>query len=398
MTFARLAKLLAVLLVGLALWRMREPAPPAHVVVLALPGAAADVVAPTGGELRTGEIRSTSVSTGGAWWRRLFGRGDEPGSGPLWGGEDPAVRPLAVPAGLLPDPDQAEAVERQFVGSSSGAVVESVDITSGRLPAPYDRAIDAVAAAAANLSREQWSEWITTTPGPADEASAGAEFQFAHYTDTSYFFTPAYRIGDPRIVGTPFLRRLDRPLRPLVATHVIELARRRLAPARQLFRDSGDGKAVIAFHGAVEAVTNVFAPDSVPALVLERAGNAIAADLAVLREAVGEHGLVLVIGGPPSTRQPVGSPWYRLVEGGKSGRGAQTPPVTPIEFEQARALVRYATGVALDATEKALVPADLAARFPIVPTVRGSGRGSGDQEPVEPWSPEAIESVPGAVD
>ncbi len=397
MTFARLTKLLAILLVALAVWQMRAPARAVRVVVMALPGAESDVLGPVGGDLRSGEIRSGSISTGSAWWRRLFGRDEAADTGLAWDGEDRGVRLLAVPARLLPAAEQDEVVERGFLGSSSGSVVEAADVTGGRLPAPYDRVIDAVAAAAGNLPRDQWSDWMVIASGEAGGAAA-AEFQFVHYDDGAYFFTPAYRSGDDRVVGAPFLRGLERPLRPLVSTHVIDLARRRFAPARGVFREDSDSSALVVFQNAVEAVTDVFAPDSVPALVMERAGDAIASDLAMLREAVGRDGLVLVVGGPPTTRQPVGKPWYRIVEGGGSVKAAQAPPVIPIEFEQARALVRYVTGLALDASEKALLPAELVARFPIVATAAAS-RGRPDElAPAESWSREAIESVPGAID
>ena len=406
MTFARLAKLLAVLLVAAALWRARPPAPPARVAVLALPGAAMDVLAARGGPQRVGEIRVPASTTGSAFWRRLLAVGDDGGRDAaelvsLWSGEPAAVRALAVPARLFADPERAAVVESAFLGSSSGVIVEAADITAGRLPAPYDRSVDAVATAVATLGREEWSEWIPVhgpTGAEPSVAAPAAEFQFARFTDTAYFFSPAYIVaGSVETVGTPFLRGLDRELRPLVATHVIALAARRLGSSRDLFRASADARPVVVFDSVAEDATAVFAPDSTPAAVLDRVRDAIVAELATLRGAVGPDGLVVVVGGPSTARQAGTAPWYAVVEGRDGKHEGDAGARFPLDFEGARALVRYVAGISLDTREKSLLPADFVSRFPIRATVARATNPARPGPPQQKWLPSTLESVRGAL-
>ncbi|MFN2426918.1 MAG: hypothetical protein ABR587_10790, partial [Candidatus Binatia bacterium] len=75
MTFARLAKLLAVMLVVAALWHARVPAAPARVAILALPGAAMELLPTTG--VRPGVITTTSKTNGTAFWRGLLSVHDD---------------------------------------------------------------------------------------------------------------------------------------------------------------------------------------------------------------------------------------------------------------------------------------------------------------------------------
>ena len=437
MNFARLAKLLAVLLVGIALWRARPPAAPAHVIVLALPGASMDLAV-------TGAARDAAVSFGGpilvppatsgaAFWRRIVAA-DAPADVvelvPMWSGTKAPVRAIAAPARLFGAQKSAVSAESAFLGSSAGAIVEAADITSGRLPAPYDRAADAISSAAATLRREEWSEWIRVEPLPpapqvipavpvaaareplaaaagnrfaapahaasaAKETAPAAQFQFARATDTSYFFSPAYIIGADGTIGTPFLRGIDRDLRPLIAAHVIALSRRRLDASRTLLAPQGDLRPVFVFDSIGEDATSVFRPDSTPGATLDQVRDAIVAELAVLRRAVGADGLLVVIGGPPTSRETGTPAWFRIIAA--SGGSGGDPETTTLEFDAARALIRYVAGLSLDRSEKALVPAALTGRFPIRATAPKPAADSEPDPPEQHWSVEALESVPGAV-
>jgi len=405
MTFARLAKLLAVLLVAAALWRAREPSAPARVVVLALPGAAMDILAAGGGRLHPAEIRIPEATAGVTFWRRLLAAADDGTRDPmdlpsLWSGETAAMRSLAVPARLFGDADRAAEVEGAFLGGSSGTVVDADDITSGRLPVPYDRAIDEVVASAATLKRDEWSEWLSVRGSagkPADDASPSAEFQFARLTDTTYFFSPAYADRDLNAVSSPFLRGLDREMRTLVAAHVLGLAARRLAPSGDLFRSASDTRPVVVFDSVAEDVGAVFAPDSTPSALLEQARVAVAARIATLRAAVGAGGLVLIFGGPSTTRQDAGVPWYAIVEGGDSTLPDESGTSSPLDFDAARVLIRYVAGVSLDERDKALLPVDVARRYPVRARVASAATPASAPAPGREWSTTAIESVRGAI-
>src|SRR5205085_6256340 len=149
-----------------------------------------------------GPIAVPPASTGTAFWRRLFAEADDPARDPgelepIWSQDGSTLRILSVPSSLF-DQDKLPAGETAFAGSSAGAVVESEDITSGRLPPPYDRAADAVVAAAATLGRDQWSDWITVDPAPAAASNVdaarrpSAQFQLTRFGDSAYYFSPAY--------------------------------------------------------------------------------------------------------------------------------------------------------------------------------------------------------------
>jgi hypothetical protein len=170
-TFARFARLLAVVLVAFALWRMRPPAEPPRVAVVALPGATQELVFTEPAREGEGAIRLPPGTSGASFWRHLVAVADGDGadasaSPPLWTGDRAPVRVDGAPARLFLDRVRQDADAAFFLGSSSGAVVEADDITSGRLPFPYDRTVDAVAAAVESLGRDQWSEWIPVPSAP----------------------------------------------------------------------------------------------------------------------------------------------------------------------------------------------------------------------------------------
>jgi hypothetical protein len=400
-TFARFARLLAVVLVAFALWRMRPPAEPPRVAVVALPGAAQELVFNEPAREGEGAIRLPPGTSGASFWRHLVAVADGDGADasarpPLWTGERAPVRVDGAPARLFLDRVRQDADGAFFLGSSSGAVVEAADITAGRLPFPYDRAVDAVAAAVESLGRDQWSEWIPVpaAPGVAPDAAApAAEFQLARYTDTSYYFSPAYVPGRRDVAGDAFLRGLDRELRPSIAAHVIGLAQRRTPARRQLFGPGVEQKPVIVFEDVAEDATRVFAPDSTPVAVLEQVRRTLAETLAAVRESVGRDGIVLVVGGPSSTRQSGSPAWYRVVHG-TGGDGEAGPG---LDLAAASSLVRYFSGVSLDAQEKSRVPVELARRYPVRPTVSHAAAAKPDEPPAQQWTASALESVPGAV-
>jgi hypothetical protein len=225
-------------------------------------------------------------------------------------------------------------------------------------------------------------------PAPA------AEFQLARYTDTSYYFSPAYVPGRRDVVGDAFLRGLDRELRPAIAAHVVGLAQRRVPARRELFRPGGDERPVVVFEDVAEDATRVFAPDSTPVAVTEQVRRVVAETLAAVRDSVGRDGIVLVVGGPSSTRQSGSPAWYRIVRGA-GGEGEAGPG---LDLAAASSLVRYFSGVSLDAQEKPRVPVELARRYPVRPTtISHVAAAKPDEPPAQQWTASALESVPGAV-
>jgi hypothetical protein len=401
MTFARFARVLAIVLVAFALWRMRPPAEPPRVAILALPGTAQDLVFADAVRDGEGAIRLPAGTSGASFWRHLVAAGDGEGTDaspkpPLWTNDPAPVRVEGAPARLFVDRVQQDVDGAYFLGSSAGVVVEAADITAGRLPFPYDRAVDAVAAAVGSLGLDQWSEWIPVPPAPGvspDAAAPAAEFQLARHTDSTYYLSPAYVAGRSDVVGDAFLRGLDRELRPMIAKHVVGLAERRTPARRALFRAGGDQKPVLVFEDVAEDATRVFAPDSTPAAVVEQVRGVLAGTLDAVRESVGKDGLVLVIGGPPSTRQRGSAAWYRLVHG--AGGSGETGP--GLDLAAASSLVRYFSGIALDAQDKSRLPADLVASYPVKPTVSQAAAAKADEPPDQQWTASALESVPGAV-
>ncbi len=416
MTFARLAKILAVLLVAFALWRARSPEAPVHIVILALPGASSDLF--TGGAQATtlakGPIAVPPATTGTAFWRRLFAATDDPGRDPgelepVWAPGRASIRVLSVPSSLI-DEDKASSGDVAFAGSSAGAVVESEDITSGRLPSPYDRAADAVAAAAAALGRDQWSDWITVEPLPAASPKApdgsgssaaqpvrppAAQFQFARFGDSAYYFSPAYVFGTSPIARRPFLRGKEREMRPLVAAHAIAVTRRRLDPSRELFVNRSDARPVIVFDTVSEDTTAVFSPDSTPAGVLEQVRDAIAGEVALLRQADGPGEIVVAIGGPTTTRPAETAAWYHIVRF-SGGANADDLSAVPLDFEAARATLRYALGFALDERTRNTVPVALVRSAAIRAGAPRTAPPESSHHQLSSWSAETLESVPGA--
>jgi hypothetical protein len=399
-TFARLSKILAVVLVAVALWLARPPAPPAHVIVLALPGLGqADLQA--GGHASSATAAVTGKQPSGAtFWRRLFtldaDDADSSSLSALWSAPSPPVRTLAVPARLFDSFAGKTGDADRFVGTSGGAIVDAADITTGRLPPPYDRAADAVSSAAAGLRREQWSEWIPVEP-PADADAKShppkAEFQFARFNDTSYFFSPAYVTGRDDLVGTPLLRGLDRELRPIAAAHALALAKRRLAGSAALFA-SDEHRPVVVFDPVSEDVGEIFAPDSVPAATLEQVRSQVEAEIASLRDAAGSDGTVLVVGGPAAGRSGGGPAWISLYSS-LIGPALGSPSTT--SMEKAQVLVRYVCGVVLTPDEKSLLPQGLPAALVIRPSVARPASAAPVKAPDRTWTAENLESVPGAV-
>lgn len=406
MTFARLAKLVAVLLVAAALWRARPPEAPSRVVVLALPGASADMVVSAGQARPAGIIGLPEGGSGATFWRSLFSDEEVDGAGAPelgapWSGAPADSRVVALPARLFRTPTGTATREAAFVGGSSGVTVDAADITSGRLPGPYDRAVDAVSAAAATLGREQWSDWIEV-PGTAGAAAASgapvAVFQFARSSDTAYFFSPAYLESSTEAADTPFLRGLDRGLRPLVAEHVLALSRRRLEPVRELFPPAGSGRAALVFGSVAEDAASVFAPDSTPSALLDQVQEELTGLVRKLQEQVGPGGLVLVVGGPPTSRRPVASAWYRLLAGGTGSAPVEAELQPSLDLAGIRALVRYVGGALLTPAEKALLPQALPARFPVRAVASRTSASSPAREPRHAWSVATLESVRGALD
>lgn len=402
MTFARLAKLVAVLLVAAALWRARPPAPPARIVVLALPGATLEELAGGGSLVQTGSIDVPASTTGAAFWRRLFSfevaaNRDPRDLAPLWSEQRSPVRAFFVPARLFDADEGAAAADRAFVGSSSGAMVEATDITAGRIPFPYDRATDAVAEAAASLKGEEWSGWITLPPTAGAVPGPAAQFQIARFTDTAYFFSPVYVSTGMASVASPFFRGIERELRPLVALHSLELSRRRSGSLGGLFEQAGEQRTAVVFDGVAENSAAVFSPDSTPAALLEKIRDTLALELAAIRAAVGPDGLIVVVGGPSTGRQKGEKAWYAILGATSGPLAAAAGEGAPLDCDAARAVVLHVAGVSLDAREKALLPVVLATRYPVRATVARLPAGIEAREPALLWTAATLESVPDAV-
>jgi len=397
-TFARLAKLVAVLLVVVALWEARPPAPPARVVVLALPGASLEQVAGEGGVLQAGPIVVPPSTTGVAFWRRLFSfelasERDPVDPTPLWGERRSPVRALFVPARLF-DPDHGTAAaDRTFVGSSSGLMVEAADIAAGRIPFPYDRATDAIASTAATLSGEEWSTWITLPETAGAAHGAVAQFQFVRFTDTAFYFSPVYVATGTASSASPFFRGLERELRPLVALHSIELSRRRWNSLGELFDQENEQRMAVIFDGVAEDSAAVFSPDSTPVAVSNKVRDTLASGIAVIRTAVGPDVLIVMVGGPSTGRPKGEAPWY-VILGKTSGSFAESAGAgAPLDFDAIRAVVLHAAGVSLDAREKMLLPALLTVRYPNRATLARLPAEADTREPAQRWSAATLESV-----
>jgi hypothetical protein len=224
-----------------------------------------------------------------------------------------------------------------------------------------------------------------------------AAFQFARFSDTSYFFSPAYVDSGAAVSSAPFLRGLDRELRPLVATHVVALSARRLAATGELFLEGGEDRPVIVFDTVAEDTATVFAPDTTPSAVVQAARDAIAAQITALRRAVGANGVLLILGGPPTTRQAGVPAWFRVVSGGADLRSAGAEVPSGLTFEAVRATIRYLVGLQIEPAEKALVPAAIATRFPVRPSVRVAAAPQDHDPPGQEWSAGTLESIPGAL-
>ena len=400
MTLARFAKIAAVLVVALMLWRARTPSVPIHVAVVALPGASSDLF--VGGEhsrtLARGPISMPPGTTGASFWRRLFATSDDAESpGALWTDENAAVRVVAVPASLV-DGNFSESTKAAFAGSSAGALVEAEDLTSGRLPSPYDRAADAVVAAAATLGRDQWSEWIAVEPPPGTAKDAQpplAHFQFVHVSDSSYYFSPAYAFEASPFVHRPFLRGKEREIRPLVAAHAIAATRRRFETARALV-EAGDTRPLLMFDTATEDAMAVFAPDTTPAGVLEQLRESISAEVRRLRQPDGPKRIVIAVGGPTTGRPAETPAWYQIVELGSAPDSGGIAS-RQLDFAAARTMMRYALGLAVDEQQIRAVPPELVEAVPVEPSSLVAAAPATKPQTRTPWSAETLESVPGAV-
>lgn len=401
MNFSRAARLLALLVVAAALWRARPETAPSRVAILVLPGAPADVLSRVPA-FASGSVAAPPSTTGAAFWRRLLSVEDDAAREPLtlvplWEGIPAAVRSTGVPVRLFEVDPKASAAA--FVGSSSGASVEYADLTSGRLPVPYDRAIEAVTAAAATLGKDQWSDWIRVTPAPQEPGAPAppeAEFQVARVGDSYYLFSPAYVIGTEDVSAEPFLRGADRDQRPLLAQHVLGRAGRRDAALAALFADQAERRSVIVFEDVAEDVASVFAPDTVPASLQAEVAAFLSGVVSAVRTAVGEEGVVLVVGGP-STARPAGAAWYCILAGGSTTNGSGAGMDSGLDLGAVRATLRYLLGVQLAAAEKPLLPPAVASRFPVMGTVARPSTAPVREGVVLPWSAANLESLPGAV-
>lgn len=409
MTFARFAKLGAVLLVAVAVWRAQTPPPSVQVAILALPAFAAQVVDGAGQAVFAGVVEYPSGASGLSFWRRLFAEETLQGREaanllPLWSGGRASARVIAAPAHVFRSSARSFEKGDGFVGGSTGAFVRSEDLGAGRLPAPYDRVLATVSDAAAALAIGQWSDWIEVAalpPAAADPAdlalAPSGEFQFVRLDEDEFFFSPAYqRLGESWAVS-PFLRGVAREYRETLVGHVLSVSERRLAGVAASFEENGDRRPVLIFDTLGEEARSTFRPDSTPSTVEESLTQAVLEQLNVLREAVGPTGAVLVVGGPLTTRASGALAWFRVFAGDEAREVPRFAGAGQTDFASLRALVLYFSGMWLAPAETALVPVELVSTFPVPPSNRrGPGQDSA-QAAKQGWSVATLGSVPGAL-
>lgn len=408
MSFARLAKFVALLLVALALWQVRSPVHSINVAILAVPSASEDMVRTAADWSAGGAVSSEdSMVSGATFWRLLFAADRIAGRDagdlmPLWQGRRAVARSAAVPRRLFDTSDDQKAGQAgvAFVGSSAGAVVEAEDFAAGRVPPPYDRAVDAIKAASQDLERGAWSDWIpvSASPGLAESRGAAAgEFQFVRFDEASYFFSPVYFLGENSSRATAFLRGAARELRPTIAAHPLALAQRRLGASRAFFESPGtEARPIVVFDAVAEETAAVFAPDTMPAAVAVGVRDSVVAQINALRAAVGADGVVVVFGGPSTTRDAGYPAWYRVLAGSDLLAGEKMGE-TPLDFDAARSLVLYALGVSLGSEEKALLSNEFTGRFPIRAVFARSSVPRLAEPAAQEWSAATLDSVPGAL-
>lgn len=403
MTFGRFARVVALVLVLVALWLARTPPAPDRIVVVALPGVSPEQAfvaigkgTASGSPLLSGAFRIDPARPGAAVWRDLFGQdGGSRSPAPLWAGETgSSLRVVAAPERVFGEPD-GDATAVGFLGSSSGAVVGGDDLASGRLPAPWDRAVDAVSSEAAAMRVGQWSPWIpvASTPGTPATGDAIAEFQFVRFSDADYYLSPAYvTLPTGALLPAPFLRGMDATLKPLLAEHAVARSSRVFEQAGELFEKGSRGGACVAFDTVAEEASGVFAPDVVASGASENVAAALASRVRWAVAVAGADGRVLLLGGPGTSRSSSSSGWYALLAGDGARGGSDEK--ADLSFDGARGVLRFLLGVPLTESERAALPALFAKQLRGAPS---AAQADGEPPPVQnPWTPAALESAGGA--
>lgn len=402
-TFARLAKLMAVSLMAVALWRAAPPVAPARVVVVVLPGFEEKTLAALGLEDRRGNwggtVSTPGSGSGALFWQRLFDLA-APGQAPIpvWEGTFPRVAVASPPEavfrsspGEIPGPSRPD-----FVGGNAGMIVDAREVAMKRLPSPYDRAAERLVAESDSLRRGQSSEWIAVE---FPDAGIVGEFQVARCTDDLLFLSPVYVVSGrsdtvSRDLARPFLRGLAPELREAAAGHLVEVQRRRFAASIARLRQDSSPTSAIVFDLSAQEVGEVFLPGEIPDGAAATVTNAVSAHIRQLRDLVGAEGLIVVVGGPTIGRDESGKGWLRIL--GVSAESTGSTASAELDFTTARIVLRYLLGIALNQDERASVPLALAARLPIrsaSPVAVHANRATSSSA----WSAEEIESLPRAV-
>ncbi len=399
-TFARLAKLMAVSLVAVALWRAAPPIAPARVVVLVLPGFEEKRLAASGLEELSGNwggsVSIPGPGSGAMFWRRLLDLA-APGEAPIpvWEGTSPRVAGTSPSAGVF-RPSSGE-VRRSsppdFVGGNAGLVVDAREVAMKRLPSPYDRVAERLVAESDSLRRGQWSEWISIE---FPDSGIVGEFQVTRITDESLFLSPVYAeagrpVTDSRDFARPFLRGLAPELREMAAAHLLAVQRRRFGAAIADLRQDSSSASAVVFDLSAQEVADVFLPGETPENVAAAVTNAVSEQIGRLRELVASEGLIVVVGGPTIGRDESGKGWLRIL-----GVSAESTGFAELDFTTARVVLRYLLGTALTQDERVSVPLALAARLPIRSGPPASVHANTTTSS-SAWSAEAIEAVPLAV-
>ena len=402
-TFARLAKLMAVSLVAVALWRAAPPVAPARVVVLVLPGFEEKSLASLGLEDRRGNWGGT-VSTpgpgnGALFWQRLFNLA-APGQAPtpVWEGTFPRVAVISPPETVFRSPagEVPRSTRPDFVGGNAGMVVDAREVAMKRLVSPYDRAAQRLVVESDSLRRGQWSDWI---PVAFPDTGIVGEFQVTRCTDELLFLSPVYVVSDRAEMASsdlarPFLRGLAPELKDAAVGHLIAVQRRRFGASNARLRQDSSPTSAIIFDLSAQEVGEVFLPGETPAAAAAIVANAVSAQIVELRDLVGTEGLIVVVGGPAMGRDQSGKGWLRIL--GVSGESTGTTAFAELDFPVARVVLRYLLGIALTQEERASVPLALAARLPIRSAPPASVHANTTTSS-SAWSAEEIEAVPRAV-
>ena len=406
---ATLAKVVAVLAVIAALSVFRLPEPPARLIVVAIPAAREEWFAAFSNDERHavlhdlrntgigGKVRTGREEEHTRFWRELFleqARSTAAASKPVWSPLGGRVAAIAAPRQLLGESGQQPPVltsgaESGFIGNSAGVVAELEDLTTGKVPPPYDRAAEAVVGAAETLADGQWSPWLPIDGGEG-------RFQIGRISEDEAWLSPVYKSVDlgaaapaDVLLGDPFVRGVDVDVRARLTSHLVEVERTRVTAVERMLAPSRDVRSVVYFHGLPGALAAMSAPEPLPGGTIQMVRDELDRTLTRVRDASPGRSTILLVGGPSLTRTSGAPAWYLLSD----GQGARAD--LDLEAPSLRALLRYLLGGSLTVEERRAMPPAILARFP----VRGgasSAVAAADTAQEQRWSVETLQQLIGS--